>query len=165
MALAAGGNADRLAEQVRKYRPSRHALAAERGPDCLIDIATHPDADVVLFASSGTAALDAVLAAIDAGKTIALANKEILVMAGSVVMAAAKRKGVAVLPVDSEHNAHSPVPARPTAERGPQADPDGVGRPVPWALGRRARARDRGRRAAPSDVAHGTRRSPSTRRR
>jgi 1-deoxy-D-xylulose-5-phosphate reductoisomerase len=105
VALAAGGNADRLAEQVARYRPSRHALAAESGPECLIDIATHPDADVVLFASSGTAALDAVLAAIDAGKTVALANKEILVMAGSVVMAAAARRGVAVLPVDSEHNA------------------------------------------------------------
>ena len=59
----------------------------------------------MLFASSGTAALDAVLAAIDAGKTIALANKEILVMAGSLVMAAARARGVAVLPVDSEHNA------------------------------------------------------------
>ena len=105
VALAAGGNADKLAEQVARYKPSMSALAAERGPGCLIEIATHPDADVVLFASSGTAALDAVLAAIDAGKTIALANKEILVMAGSVVMAAAKRKGVAVLPVDSEHNA------------------------------------------------------------
>ena len=103
--LAAGGNAARLAEQVEKYRPSQSALAADSGPGCLIGIATHPDADVVLFASSGTAALDAVLAAIEAGKTIALANKEILVMAGSVVMAAAKRRGVAVLPVDSEHNA------------------------------------------------------------
>ena len=105
VALAAGGNGERLAEQVKKYRPSRAALASERGPGCLVDIATHPDADVVLFASSGTAALDAVLAAIEARKTIALANKEILVMAGSVVMAAAKRYGVPVLPVDSEHNA------------------------------------------------------------
>jgi 1-deoxy-D-xylulose-5-phosphate reductoisomerase len=103
--LAAGGNAARLAEQVEKYRPSRSALAADSGPECLTEIATHPDAEVVLFASAGTAALDAVLAAIEAGKTIALANKEILVMAGSVVMAAAKRRGVAVLPVDSEHNA------------------------------------------------------------
>src|SRR5258707_15115513 len=103
--LAAGGNAARLDEQVKKYRPSRSALAADSGPECLIEIATHPDADIVLFASSGTAALDAVLAAIDAGKTIALANKEILVMAGSVVMAAAQRRGVMVLPVDSEHNA------------------------------------------------------------
>jgi 1-deoxy-D-xylulose-5-phosphate reductoisomerase len=103
--LAAGGNAAGLAEQVKKYRPSRSALSADGGPDCLIEIATHPEADVVLFASSGTAALDAVLAAIEAGKTIALANKEVLVMAGSVVMAAARRRGVAVLPVDSEHNA------------------------------------------------------------
>jgi len=117
VALAAGGNAARLAEQVAKYAPSRSALAAEQGPECLIDIATHPDADVVLFASSGTAALDAVLAAIDAGKTIALANKEILVMAGSVVMAAAKRRGVAVLPVDSEHNAiHQCLHGRARAE-------------------------------------------------
>ena len=117
VALAAGGNASRLAEQVAKYRPSRSALAAEHGNESLIEIATHPDADVVLFASSGTAALDAVLAAIDAGKTIALANKEILVMAGSVVMAAAARRGVAVLPVDSEHNAiHQCVHGRTRAE-------------------------------------------------
>jgi 1-deoxy-D-xylulose-5-phosphate reductoisomerase len=103
--LAAGGNGTRLAEQVDKYRPSIVALASETGPDGLQRVATHPDADLVLFASSGTAALDAVLAAISAGKAIALANKEILVMAGSVVTAAAKRAGVAVLPVDSEHNA------------------------------------------------------------
>ena len=115
--LAAGGNAARLAEQVERYRPSRAALATEAGPQGLIDVATHPDADVVLFASSGTAALDAVLAAIEAGKTIALANKEILVMAGSVVMAAAKARGVAVLPVDSEHNAiHQCLHGRPSSE-------------------------------------------------
>src|SRR5262249_26022139 len=75
------------------------------GSEGLIAVATHADADVVLFASSGTAALDAVLAAIESGKTIALANKEILVMAGAVGMDAARRRGVAVLPVDSEHNA------------------------------------------------------------
>src|SRR5918993_2947865 len=103
--LAAGGNAARLAEQVERYRPSRAALSTEDGPQGLIDVATHPDADVVLFASSGTAALDAVLAAIAAGKTIAIANKEILVMAGALVMRAARQRGVLVLPVDSEHNA------------------------------------------------------------
>src|SRR6476661_5658092 len=111
--LAAGGNATRLAEQVERYRPSRAALATEVGPQGLIDVATHPDADVVLFASSGTA----VLAAIEAGKTIALANKEILVMAGALVMAAAKARGVAVLPVDSEHNAiHQCLHGRSPAE-------------------------------------------------
>jgi 1-deoxy-D-xylulose-5-phosphate reductoisomerase len=61
--------------------------------------------DIVLCASSGTEALEAVLAAIDQGKTIALANKEVLVMAGAIVTEAAARKGVAILPVDSEHNA------------------------------------------------------------
>jgi 1-deoxy-D-xylulose-5-phosphate reductoisomerase len=117
VALAAGGNAARLAEQVDKYRPARSALVNELGPECLIEIATHREADVVLFASAGTAALDAALAAIDAGKTIALANKEILVMAGSIVMAAAARRGVAVLPVDSEHNAiHQCLHGRPFSE-------------------------------------------------
>ena len=90
---------------------------AEAGRDGLIAVATHPDVDVVLCASSGTAGLDAVLAAIEAGKAIALANKEVLVMAGAVVMEAARRRGVAVLPVDSEHNAiHQCLHARTTAE-------------------------------------------------
>jgi 1-deoxy-D-xylulose-5-phosphate reductoisomerase len=67
--------------------------------------ATHPDVDLVICASSGTAGLEAVLAAIEAGKTIALANKEVLVMAGALVTEAARARGVAILPVDSEHNA------------------------------------------------------------
>jgi 1-deoxy-D-xylulose-5-phosphate reductoisomerase len=75
------------------------------GRDGLVAVASHPDVDVVLCASSGTEGLEAVLAAIDAGKTIALANKEVLVMAGGIVTDAARRRGVAVLPVDSEHNA------------------------------------------------------------
>ena len=126
VALAAGENAARLVEQVEatgvrtiamstaaaledvRSEMSRRGLSAVEagsGGDGLIAVATQPEADVVLFASAGTAALDAVLAAIDAGKTIAIANKEILVMAGALVMAAARAKGVAVLPVDSEHNA------------------------------------------------------------
>jgi 1-deoxy-D-xylulose-5-phosphate reductoisomerase len=120
--LAAGNNVPVLAEQVRKYTPAVVALASEQGlralgqltnlpplaasgPDGLIAVATHPDVDVLLCASSGTAALEAVLAAIACGKTIALANKEVLVMAGGLVMEAARARGVAVLPVDSEHNA------------------------------------------------------------
>ena len=139
VALAAGENIARFVEQVARYAPATIAMAsaealagaraglrdvgyaaapaAASGPEGLIAVATHPDADVVLFASSGTAALDAVLAAIDAGKTIALANKEILVMAGAVVMEAARRKGVAVLPVDSEHNAiHQCLHGRPPGD-------------------------------------------------
>ena len=121
-ALAAGDNAELLAEQAAQYRPAVVALAsagaADRfrgmgsysgavtcGPEGLVAVATHPEVDIVLCASSGTAGLEAVLAAIDAGKTIALANKEVLVMAGALVMRAARRRGVAILPVDSEHNA------------------------------------------------------------
>jgi 1-deoxy-D-xylulose-5-phosphate reductoisomerase len=125
VALAAGENVSSFVEQVARYRPDTIAMSTPQaiaevasalggvhrprtiacGTEGLIAAATHADADVVLFASSGTAGLDAVLAAIDAGKTIALANKEILVMAGAVVMERARRTGVAVLPVDSEHNA------------------------------------------------------------
>jgi len=75
------------------------------GAEGLVAVATHPQADIVICASAGTAALEAVLAAIEAGKTIALANKEVLVMAGALVTEAARRKGVAILPIDSEHNA------------------------------------------------------------
>ena len=89
---------------------------------------------MVLFASSGTAALDAVLAAIKAGKTIAIANKEILVMAGELVMTAARERGVLVLPVDSEHNAiHQCLHGR-QAERDQAPDPDRVRRTVPGRL-------------------------------
>jgi 1-deoxy-D-xylulose-5-phosphate reductoisomerase len=121
--LAAGDNAERLAEQIAEFQPSIAALSsasgAERlraacgarppriecGEDGLIAVATHPDVDIVICASAGTNALGAVLAAIDEGKTIALANKEVLVMAGALVTAAARRRGVAILPIDSEHNA------------------------------------------------------------
>ena len=75
------------------------------GREGLIAAATHPDVDLVLCASSGTAGLEAALAAIDAGKTLALANKEVLVMAGALMVEAARKRGVAILPVDSEHNA------------------------------------------------------------
>jgi len=75
------------------------------GEQGLVDLATLPGADLVLIAIVGTGGLKPALAAIEAGKDIAVASKEILVMAGEAVMNAARRKGVKVLPVDSEHNA------------------------------------------------------------
>lgn len=75
------------------------------GPGGLCALATLPEADIVLVAVVGTAGLGPALAAIEAGKDLALASKEILVMAGRFVMEAARRKGVRLLPVDSEHNA------------------------------------------------------------
>ena len=127
-ALAAGDNAALLAEQVARYCPAVVGMATAEGADrlrraCggvamkagtvkivsgaegLVAVATHPPVDIVICASAGTAGLEAVLAAIDAGKTVALANKEVLVMAGALVTGAARRRGVAILPVDSEHNA------------------------------------------------------------
>jgi 1-deoxy-D-xylulose-5-phosphate reductoisomerase len=122
--LAAGENVDLLAAQMARYRPRVAAMAtgealdrlqrlggadgvtlAGAGRDGLVAVASHPDVDLVLCASSGTDGLEAVLAAIEHGKSIALANKEVLVMAGGIVTEAAARKGVAILPVDSEHNA------------------------------------------------------------
>ncbi len=119
---AAGSNVSLFAEQVSRFRPAIVALGNQQaldelasapgvpatrigGPEGLVAVATHPDADIVLCATSGTAALEAVLAAIEAGKTIALANKEVLVMAGAIVTEAARRHNVDLLPVDSEHNA------------------------------------------------------------
>jgi 1-deoxy-D-xylulose-5-phosphate reductoisomerase len=122
--LAAGTNADLLAAQIARYRPRIAAMAtgdavdrlqqngsthdvtiAGTGRDGLVAVATHPEVELVLCASSGTEALEAVLAAIECGKAIALANKEVLVMAGGIVTDAARRRGVPILPVDSEHNA------------------------------------------------------------
>jgi len=80
-------------------------FAILRGEEGLIELATLPEADMVLIAIVGTGGLRPALAAIEAGKDIAVASKEILVMAGGIVMEAARRKGVKVLPVDSEHNA------------------------------------------------------------
>ena len=139
VALAAGENSGRFVDQVAATGAEVIAMASEpalaealaelrrrgaspvvraaSGPDGLTAVATHPEADLVLFASAGTAALDAVLAAIEAGKTIALANKEVLVMAGALVMKAARERGVAVLPVDSEHNAiHQCLHGRDTSD-------------------------------------------------
>jgi 1-deoxy-D-xylulose-5-phosphate reductoisomerase len=134
--LAAGENADRLADQIARYKPAVVAMAtsgaadrlrasgalsgarlAGTGRDGLVAVASDESVDLVLCASSGTDGLEAVLAAIEAGKTIALANKEVLVMAGGLVTEAARRKGVAILPVDSEHNAiHQCLHGRATAE-------------------------------------------------
>ena len=71
----------------------------------LVEMATLPEADLVLIAIVGTAGLQPALAALEAGKDIAIASKEILVMAGEIVMETARRNGCLVLPVDSEHNA------------------------------------------------------------
>ena len=121
VALAARSNATLLAEQAREFAPRLVACVGDgpdlqrqldtllpnslRGIDGLTTVATHPDVDVVVAATSGLDGVPPTIAAIRAGKTIALANKETLVMAGHQVMAEARSRGVQILPVDSEHNA------------------------------------------------------------
>jgi len=120
--LAAGGNDELLLEQTRKHRPAvisindpvkakelQNTLGTSCevfcGSDGLLKLATLPAADIVLIAIVGTAGLQPALAAIRAGKDIAVASKEILVMAGEIVMNEARKFGVRVLAVDSEHSA------------------------------------------------------------
>ena len=126
VALAAGSSIETLAEQVRAFRPevvsvgdaaravelkSRLGSSNGRGPEIytgaagLEAVATHPGAEIVVSAAVGVVGLPATYAAVERGKTVALANKEVLVAAGEVVMAAARKAGVTMLPVDSEHNA------------------------------------------------------------
>jgi 1-deoxy-D-xylulose-5-phosphate reductoisomerase len=113
VALTAFSNASLLADQVEQWQPSYVGLvesptgrAAWRGgADCLEEAATHPDADIVLNAVVGAAGLRSTLAALSAGKRVALANKESLVVGGSLVAAAAARGGGELVPVDSEHSA------------------------------------------------------------
>lgn len=120
--LAAGNNLDLLLAQSRKHQPEAisitdptkaqelrnvlgNAANVSSGPDGLVKLATLPSADIVLIAIVGTAGLRPALAAIRAGKDIAVASKEILVMAGEIVMSEARKQGVRVLAVDSEHSA------------------------------------------------------------
>jgi 1-deoxy-D-xylulose-5-phosphate reductoisomerase len=124
--LAAGRNVDAAFEQARRWRPRVISIAAERDADALqkrlkkeglheievlhgpagtIRVATHPEVDFVVSAIVGVAGLEATYEAVRAGKTLGLANKECLVAAGELITAEARKKNVALLPIDSEHNA------------------------------------------------------------
>ena len=122
IALAASSSVGKLASQVRetgvrhvaihdasKETALRALIPADvtihTGAEGLVHLATLAEADVVLVSIIGTAGLHPALAAIEAGKDLAVASKEILVMAGEIITAAAEKHGVKILPVDSEHNA------------------------------------------------------------
>ena len=126
-ALAAGANVRQLAGQIARFRPElvsvaspdripvlRHALSRAGvvqepeilcGPEGLAAVATFPDAEMVVSAAVGVVGLEATYKAVAAGKAVALANKEVLVSAGELIMRAAADHGAQILPVDSEHNA------------------------------------------------------------
>lgn len=103
--MSAHSNVDKLAAAALEFPEARLCVSGNGAEESLVELATMPEADMVLIAIVGTGGLKPALAAIEAGKDIAVASKEILVMAGEAVMTAARRKGVKVLPVDSEHNA------------------------------------------------------------
>jgi 1-deoxy-D-xylulose-5-phosphate reductoisomerase len=127
VALAAGKNTELLAQQVIQHRPQlvgvgdaggaadlQQRLRAvgmsplpeiHHGAEGLRAVATHPDAEIVVSAAVGVVGLEATYEAVRCGKTVALSNKEVLVAAGELVMKEARERGVAILPVDSEHNA------------------------------------------------------------
>ena len=123
-ALAAGRNLELLRSQIERFRPrlaavidEEHAFRLRRllnansttsvlfGPEGYREVAVDTGSDLVVSAMIGAAGLIPTLEAIEAGKTIALANKETLVMAGNIVLRKAEAKGVAIIPVDSEHSA------------------------------------------------------------
>lgn len=120
VALAAGRNLELLARQIEEFRPQLVAVAdAERaltlahrfpglevlaGDEGRLAVATHPQATTVVGALVGALGLPATYAAVQAGKELLLANKETLVVAGSLIMAEARRSGSQIIPVDSEHN-------------------------------------------------------------
>ena len=106
VALAAGRNADLLAEQAREFGVASHlARVCGNDPSVLADLAAHPDADVVLNAVVGFAGLPATLSALEHGKRLALANKESLIAGGPVVAKARASGHGEIVPVDSEHSA------------------------------------------------------------
>jgi len=126
-ALAAGANLDELAGQIERHRPELVSVtdakkadelaavlrgkgisplpAIHHGREGMLAVGTHSKADIVVSAAVGVVGLEATYEAVKLGKTVALSNKEVLVAAGELVMAAAKRAGRDLLPVDSEHNA------------------------------------------------------------
>lgn len=118
VALAAHANLEALLEQAERFQPAiiacevlpadarvRQHREIVSGPDGLIAVATHPEADIVVVATAGHAAIVPTIRAIEAGKTIALANKETIVCAGDLIVPLAVERGVPIHPVDSEHSA------------------------------------------------------------
>ena len=126
VALAAGRNVEAAFEQAKRWRPRIVSMAAEEDANALrarlkndglgeievvhgaagtVQVATHPEVDFVVSAIVGVAGLEATYEAVRAGKILGLANKECLVAAGELITAEARKRGVALLPIDSEHNA------------------------------------------------------------
>lgn len=122
ISLAARSRAEKLLEQALEFRPKvvclydaekakwlagklkSYRIQVVSGPDGLAEASTHPEIEQVIFATAGSVGLRSLFAAVDAGKHIAVANKEPLVMAGELLMRKVEKKGIQLLPIDSEHS-------------------------------------------------------------
>ncbi len=104
-ALVASRSSELFESQVAEFKPRVSCLTTSEGTDRLLDIACDPGVDLLVVATSGTVGFAPTLAALGAGKPVALANKETLIMAGHLVTQAAARSGASLLPIDSEHSA------------------------------------------------------------
>ncbi len=131
------------------------------GPEAVVEAALR-EADLVVSAIVGAAGLAPTYAAISAGRAVALANKETLVCAGEAVMAAARRSGARLLPMDSEHNAIFQALGGRDPRDNRQNDPHRLGRPVPQLERRAHRQRPRAPRRSPIPTGRWAARSPST---
>ena len=121
LALACGNNIELLKKQIKKFNPkivcindSKNIKSIQNdfpklqvllGKDGLLELANNRECDIFVVATNGVVAVEATLKAIENRKTIALANKETLVMAGDIVMKKAKENNVTIIPIDSEHSA------------------------------------------------------------
>jgi 1-deoxy-D-xylulose-5-phosphate reductoisomerase len=150
VALAAGSNLSEFLPQIERHRPEVVSVATAQlaadlsrflrenglakipdihhGREGMLVVATHPSAEIVLSAAVGVVGLEATYEAVKLGRTVALSNKEVLVAAGELVMAAAAQSGRELLPVDSEHNAvhqclRASKRARPPVAQGESASP------------------------------------------
>ena len=123
VAMSCGSNIKMMEQQMREFRPKLVSVWDEKdalslrestkdlnipivaGMDGLIEVATHPESEILVTAIVGMLGIRPTIAAIEAGKDIALANKETLVTAGHIIMPLAKKHNISILPVDSEHSA------------------------------------------------------------
>ncbi len=172
-ALAAGSNIARLEQQIREFRPRLAAVWSEEkarelrirtadlpveivsGMEGLIQVAVLEEAEILVTAIVGMIGLRPTIAAIKAGKDIALANKETMVTAGHIIMPLAKEHKVSILPVDSEHSAIFQSLQGNERKQDPEDPSHCFRRPLPWKEAGRSLKCDGGGRPAPSQLVYG----------
>ena len=172
-AISAGKNIDLLERQIREFKPRLAAVWEEEkakelkervadtdtrvtaGMEGLLEAAVLPEAELLVTAIVGMIGIRPTMAALEAGKDIALANKETLVTAGHLIMPLAAERGARILPVDSEHSAVFQCLHGESGKEGEPAADNGFRRTFPGPYNRRTERCNGGRRAEASQLVHG----------